>query len=382
MVTYFNLKVELNGEEPFTTISGFTLVQRYDGHHSFELRVPLESIESGSNQPMNKSKSFIGQSIKFKISGVSGANNSGAVQNEFNGVVTSIAISRYGGVAGDLLVRGFSPTIILDHGLTTRVFAQNTLSGLVSSITSKYPSNGMRFKVNPRPNPQLTFTHQHKESTYSFLCSLANRYGQWFFFDGKECIFGKLAGGEALELKFGSDLADFDLSISLVPNKFKTIAVDANSQTLQGASAPVEQLDQLGSFAFDQSNKYFFEEQVFNADQNVTSASEVQDMANIRRASIAAGMVKVSGTTVNAKIKIGGTISISADAADGSGTTLYGSYTVIVVKHTMDGRGDYKNYFEAVSASIDVPPSIGGAVHEVTNEAASRAGEWANSNNG
>ena len=359
MVTYFNLKAEINGESPFSTISGFTLVQRFDSHHSFELRVPLESVESGSNQPLDKSKNFIGQSIKFKISGVTGDNNSGATQSEFNGVVTSIAISRHGGVAGDLLVRGFSPTIILDHGLNTKVFGQTTLSGLVSSITGKYPSNGMRFKVNPRPNPSLAFMHQHKESTFNFLCRLANRYGQWFIYDGKDCVFGKLSGGETVPMKFGSDLTAFELNISLAPTKFKTMAVDGTGKSMQAPSLPVEHLDQLGSFAFDQSNKYFFEEQTFNTDQGVTTTSDVQDIARNRRAAIAAGLVRLSGTSTNGKLKIGGNISISADSADNGASTDYGTFTVIAIKHTLDGRGDYRNNFEAIPSALEVPPLTG-----------------------
>ena len=359
MVTYFSLKIELNGETPFTTVSGFTLVQTYDHHHRFELKVPLESVESGNAQNLSKSKSFIGQSINFKINGVTGDNNQGAVEHEFNGVVTGIAVLRTGGVASDLLVRGFSPTIILDHGLHTKVFAQTTLSGLVSTITGKYPFNGVRFKVNPSPNPQLAFIHQHKESTFSFLYKLANRYGQWFLFDGKNIVFGKLSGGDTVDLKFGSDLSDFELGISLAPSKFTTMGVDTTGKVQQATSLPVEHLDQLGSFALDQSNKFFFEEQIFNTEQSVTSASDVQDIGKIKRAAIAGGLVKLTGISSNAKLKIGGNVAVSADGADGGASTEYGTFTVVAIKHTMDGRGSYKNNFVAVPSAIDVPPLAG-----------------------
>jgi len=359
VVTYFNLKVELNGETPFTTISGFTLVQTYHHHHHFELKVPLESVESGGVQNLNKSKSFIGQSINFKISGVTADNNNGAVQHEFNGVVTGIAILRSGGVASDLLVRGYSPTIILDHGQHSRVFAQTTLSGLVSAITGKYPFNGVRVKVNPTPNPQLTFIHQHKESTFNFLCKLANRYGQWFLFDGKNIVFGKLSGADTVDLKFGSDLSDFELGISLAPTKFTIMGVDSSGKVQQAPSLPVEHLDQLGSFALDQSNKFFFEEQIFNTKQSIATAGDVQNIGKIKRAAIAGGLVKLTGVSANAKLKIGGNITVSADSADGTPATNYGTFTVVAVKHTMDGRGSYINHFVALPSAIDVPPSGG-----------------------
>jgi len=348
----------LNGETPFTTVSGFTLLQSYDSHHSFELRVPLESVESAGSQTFNKSKSFIGQSINFKIHGVTGDNNSGEVQHEFNGVVTAVSILRTGGVACDLLLKGFSPTILLDHGLNTKVYTQTTLSGLVSLITGKYPFNGVRFKVNPSPNPQLVFIHQHKESTFAFLCRMANRYGQWFYYDGKDCYFGKPSGGQTVAMKFGSDLSDFELGISLAPTKFKTMAVDENGKSQQAAASPVEHLDQLGSFAFDQSNKYFFEEQIYNAAQSVTSVSDVSDIGKIRRAAIAASLVNFAGVSSNAKIKIGGCIAVTADSPEGE-TIDYGNFTVTAIKHVMNGRGSYRNNFEAVSSAIDVPPPIG-----------------------
>lgn len=351
------MQVSLNGETPFSTISGFSLVQRYDSHHSFELRVPLESVESHGTQTLNKSKSFLGQNINFKIN-EGDDSGSGATDLEFNGVVTGISISRYGGTASDLLVRGFSPTVILDHGLNTKAIAQTTLSALVSMTTSKYPSNGIQFKVSPSPDPQLAFVHQQKESNYTFLCRLANTYGQWFFFDGKTCVFGKPAAGSTIALEFGTDLTEFELGLALAPTKFKTLAQNGNSQLMQAPAAPVAHLDQWGAFAFDQSNKYFFEEQIFNTEQSVTSESDVQDIARIRRSAIAAGLVKFKGASINAKLKIGGSISVSAENPGGSGSTDYGTYIVTALKHTVDGRGKYGNHFEAISAAVDIPPPI------------------------
>lgn len=364
MVTTFCLKVEINGETPFTSISGFTLVQRYGGHHSFELRVPLQDVESRGTDNLEKSKNYLGQSIKFEISETNADGGAGAKQGEFNGVITAISLARYNGVASDLIIKGSDPVIILDHGLNTKVFAQMSLSALVSSVTSKYPFNGVQFKVNPNPDPQLAFIHQHKQSSFDFLCRLANRYGQWFLYDGANCIFGKLSAGTAVALKFGSDLTDFKLNISLAPTKFTTIGIDPNGKAQQAPAAPVAHLDQLGSFAFDQSNKYFFEEQTFNTEQSIKTASDVQDIALIRRAGIAAGLVKLTGSSVNAKLKIGGNISVSAENISNNSNTDYGTFTVIALKHILDGRGNYRNNFEALPSAIDVPPPIGSFISE------------------
>ena len=361
MVTYFEIDVQINGESPFNMIADFTLLERYDYHHSFEIKAPLDTVESNENQVFTKSKNFLGQGIKIKFIGGTNEHN-GQTVHEFNGVVTSVAIARDGGSAAYLMVRGFSPTIILDHGLNTKVYKDKTLSALVDEV-GRYPfEGGVRLNVNPSPNPTLHFIHQHKESNYAFLSRLANRYGQWFFFNGQNIIFGKPSSGPSVELKFGSNLIDFEIALALAPTKFKTMAIDEESKALTANTVPVDHLDSLGSFVFDQSEKYFYQEQVYNADSSVTSLSDVQDISKTRRAAIAAGMVRVSGSSVEPKLKVGDTISIEADGASG-----YGNYTVIIIKHSMSSHGNYVNEFEAISASLGVPLPIGVPSNLVAN---------------
>src|SRR6202012_5132600 len=106
------------------------------------------------------------------------------------------------------------------------------LSALVEEV-GRYPyEGGARLNSNPSNNPTFTFIHQHKESDFAFITRLANRYGQWFFFNGQNIYFGQLPDGEDIELKFGSNLTEFEIGLAIAPTKFKTFAIDEESKTV------------------------------------------------------------------------------------------------------------------------------------------------------
>ncbi|HWB64668.1 MAG TPA: phage baseplate assembly protein V, partial [Chitinophagales bacterium] len=370
MSLFVGLNVEIDGRNPFHSISGFSLTQSYDFHHHFSLRVPLDDIEEKGIDNLDKSKSFIGKTIKIEIGGPPPGVQGSEVEykkNQFNGVITEIGMHRNCDMATELVLSGYSPTILLDHGANTRQFNDMTLSSVVNSVVSKYPRDGISYKVSVSPDPKFDFLLQYRESSYNFLARLANLHGQWFYFNGKECVFGRLESGEEHHLQFGSSLLDFHLGAKLKPSKFKTKAYDyVNNKQYDSGQANISGLDSLGKFAYDKSNSYFFEEQLYNSVRLMTSAGDVNDIAKFRRGTIVSDLVVMSGQSENFMLNVGSSVNVKGPHSnDASKTIDYGTYTILKVTHVMDGSYNYQNSFEAIPSAVEIPPLINHVTYPV-----------------
>ncbi|MDX2002104.1 MAG: type VI secretion system Vgr family protein [Chitinophagales bacterium] len=346
------MKIQINGSTPFKSFHYFSLSQSFDNHHRFEISTPLYEVEGDGASNFDKGKDFIGKPLVAELQDA----NDGKTSLQFNGVVTDVAVQRHSGAASELIIKGYSPTIVLEHGPNMRSFVDVSLSHVVKNITSKYPKNGINYKISPSPDPQIAFSMQYKESSFNYIARLANKYGQWFFFDGKDCIFGGLPSGNTIDMVFGDDLAEFNLGMKLQPAKFVMKEYDyINNKTYETKSPSVSNLDQLGKFALSESDSYYFDEQTYSANEVVASNNDVSDLAKARRSAIAGGLVILSGKSYNAKLKIGATIHVTGRQDEDNSSVDYGQFTVIRVKHLLKGAGTYYNTFEAIPSSVSIP---------------------------
>ncbi|MFN0030959.1 MAG: contractile injection system protein, VgrG/Pvc8 family, partial [Flavobacteriales bacterium] len=213
---HLQVEVEIDGTQ-LSNVSNLVLDQKLDWHHTFELRSPLDAIEGERAISLNSSQNFVGKEIKIVLKSQTGS----AQLNLFKGIVTSVNLSRHGGAAADLVIKGHSSSILLDDGPGCSTHLEKSIKQIVQTATAQYPVNMISVKNSPSPDPMLHYHAQYNESTYNFLARLANTHGQWFFYNGVEMIFGKPEGASPIELNFGHDLASFDLSMKVMPLLFE-----------------------------------------------------------------------------------------------------------------------------------------------------------------
>ena len=110
MPQFVNATIDIEGKS-IKQFSSLVLTQSIFEHHAFRLVCPTEAIDGQSGDVLHSSKDLIGRAISIKVNAV-GAQGS----LNFSGVITRVEASRHSGHAGDIIISGFSPTILLDNG--------------------------------------------------------------------------------------------------------------------------------------------------------------------------------------------------------------------------------------------------------------------------
>lgn len=356
METHVKSTIEIGGKR----LGGFKdirIAQSYYGHHTFEIIVPSDVIQGVDSNNIFQGKELVGKPLKIDISPEDNSKRSGQF-NQFNGLITNVAILRHGINASDFVLRGYSPTILLDDGPNTRSFEMKTIGQVVNAVLKPYPKNDIRSKVRPKPDSNIAYVTQYNETNYNFLCRMAAYYGQWFYYDGTDLHFGELSSGDGkIELMMGQDLMEFELGLNVKPIKFNHTSYDylKNSKLdIASSQVNVAGMNELGKYAMNESEKVFGQEPLNNVRSYFEDRDSLKKFSSNHKAESVGDLVVAEGTSVNPKLRVGSKIKIKS-AAD-QNTEDYGSYIITSVTHFTDMVGSYHNSFEAIPSTVSIPP--------------------------
>ncbi|MEM1119673.1 MAG: phage baseplate assembly protein V [Bacteroidota bacterium] len=327
--------------------------QMVGGHHTFTIRLRQDA---NRGVLLEKSKSWIGQTVKIGIDKEEDTQiDQAPVKDVFIGIVTSMGLSRQSGT-GLLVVHGESPTIVLDDGPNTRSFTDKGLQEIVDEVLSPYTGS---FASAPSILPKnhtasKPYCVQYKESNFAFLARLANRYGEWFYYNGLKLFFGKPGEGDIINLDFGEDgLTCFDISVKAIPTKFEMRGYDYTTHKPLIEEAPERsKSNELGQQVLDISKGQIFTETPSVSLQTALDEAEFKNIVERREQISIDEMVLFSGSSRNAKLKVGATIEVKDNELGES----YGAFVLTNITHDIGQGGDYHNTFEAIPVEVKTPP--------------------------
>lgn len=355
MAQQIKIDISVNGKSisPFSYLS---LRQHFNGHHQFEVRFNHDVLEEKYSVTIDKSKAYLGKQINitFNTFHASGSDH------VFKGIVTDIGISNSLESPGDLVFKGFSPTILLEAGETNQSYLQRSLSQVVKDAIGNIPSNDLACKINPAKKSQIPYVVQYRESNFNFIRRLAAEYGENFFYDGNSLIFGQQAQADSLELQYPHDISDINLQMRMAPVNFEQIGYlskENKKMSSLSSSQQVNGLDTYGQHALKTS------EQIFNAQSSTLSrrkfleGKELDDSVKVEKAKSAADMVILQAQSDSPFVKLGTVIHVTAENVSNNAKIDYGKFIVLSVVHQTDGLGNYFNEFEAMPSTITIPPN-------------------------
>ena len=330
------------------------------GHHEFEIHVPIQALEGSSGNILNKSKDLIGKAIKISISSEQLIET--VTHELFNGLITHLGFSRDHGSDSDIIIKGKSPSILFDDGLHSRSFTEMTLGDIANQILNEYPSNLAPADVATAHSEVLPYTVQYQESNFQFLSRLADRFGEWFFFNGTEVLFGQPSEEDPILLQLGKDLHSFDLGMQMIPINYNVHAYQYETNEVfesAGGDASISTLDPTyGQLVFDGSENLFSATPLTQAMHIFQSQAELDTYMEHKRGQHASEMVVLHGSSENLSVGMGKHIEILGNKSENKleGLENYGKFNVVRVTHRIDGNGNYQNVFEAIPAEATVPP--------------------------
>ncbi|MEO8234258.1 MAG: phage baseplate assembly protein V [Flavobacterium sp.] len=355
------ISIQIDGED-LTRFSKLVINQKVHTHHKFSLLQPLP--KEFIDQAINKTQGYIGKTIVIKIEPNNMRTNSPL---SFIGVITEAQMVRASGAAGGIIINGYSPTILMEGAPNIKSFSTQSLSDIVKEVAGKYKEKSVQPSVSIQNDTTLPYTVQYGESDYGFLARMAQKKGQWFYYNGEESFFGK-PKSKTFTLEYGRSLHSFNIEMRAKPLGFEYIGYDASTAETQKANSTEINYQAQGyaKSVFDSSKKMFPEVSTLlynNAIEEGNSRTHLVDRVTTQLQSRAADLVTAKGESDETGLRIGDVVSIhepafsmTGNAIDGLKEQNFGNYILTDITHVCDESGSYHNTFDAVPESVLCPP--------------------------
>ena len=343
-------------------ISSFTsikLEQKTNDHHQFEIILDHDVIELVGGHTIDKSKDWLGKSLIITFGTV-----------EFLGYITAVNLENKDGHNGNLLLNGYSPTILLEGGDYLCSWVNNTLEGIVNQTLE---SLNIGTEINPVFKEVIEFQVQYKENNYQFLQRLAKQYNEWFYYNGTQILFGKPKRGNVIPIEYGREISEIRMEIRVKDHRQTKFSYNERVNNLVASSSKdqVEGLNELGSHAFYTASEIYKTKKNSFTDIDSKVKSQIDDLVERKQATASAGLHVMKARSNKQGLTVGTLIKVaSAKVAGKSDFDIqnYGEYMIINITHHATEHSEYFNTFEAIPSGITVPEEPDVALPKAENQ--------------
>ncbi|WP_311326476.1 phage baseplate assembly protein V [Capnocytophaga sputigena] len=318
------------------------LTQRTNDHDEFTIVVRENAIDPIKRPVMEKSGDLLGESIVIKF------HQYGKVVQTYKGVITKIEnYKEEGGGYGELRISGKSPSILLENGKDCQTYIEKDLPEIIKEATEEYPNFAKVYIEGGLNNSsRIPYCVQYNESDFSFISRLAKRYGEFFYYNGLQLIFGNKAQ-ETILLTHGAELIDVSFEVELQPQNFRYVGYDTHyNNTDQKEAKDIITQDKINPVIWDAikgANKIYTkvpEKLASNIPTEYTSGylNRAVELEKEKREQ----MMVVKGKSRNPQMRVGVFAKLRS---------IYDlpmeTFRVIEIKHYQEGY-EYYNEFTAI----------------------------------
>lgn len=329
-------------------ILSLELDQAVARHHHFTLRLYHTELETPRTYRIDKTRELLGKTLSVIL----GTQVNGDL-NRFTGLITEVGFEEANGMYGIVVLKGYSPTILLESGPHMRSFYNRNLSGIAGDVTGSV-SGKLDVQVKPRFTGNLEYTVQHKESHFAFLNRLSAYHGEWFYYDGVKLCLGRNSAAPSFDLQYVRHLQNLKMNLQVVPLSFNHLGYrPQDDQKLQKtASGTVDGLDSYGNLAVQKSDQVFSQPVTHTPVQYATDQGSLDRATTVNRATAAAQTFAIEAESRYPAPQVGARIRIKF------GETILGEYVVTEAYHKVDNVKNYHCRFRALPADIETLPPM------------------------
>ncbi|WP_055446348.1 type VI secretion system Vgr family protein [Lacinutrix mariniflava] len=340
--------IYISGKE-ITAFKRVMLHQQIDSHHIMELVCRMDVLEDLSQALGESSKNYLGETITLQTTSIDAF--TGYKTLEFKGIVTQVkTVKGHEASSGDsVIIKAQSPTFIADDGPHYASYNDLTLSDILDRTFSDYDKSKLEVLIQPNNTTTLHYSVQNNESAYDYASRLAAQYGEWFYYNGTQLIFGT-PETEELSLTYGFDLKEYNLNLIPQSHNYKYYANDyllsdvhqKNSNDVSsGASGYSGFVSSKANTIFKKQTKVWH-----NLYNDPNAKQRLDNSIELQKKALEIQQVKLNGVSDNPGVKLGNIVTVEG-----------ANYRVTNVTHTNTENGDYQNRFQAVTAEFDAYPN-------------------------
>ncbi len=341
-----------------THFKHFSLNQSTVRHHKFSITLAHDSLGSAENHNLEEAQNFLGKrlTVVFKYKDIA----EGPERN-FVGVITEVGFSQEKGSLGNIVLNGFSPTILLDAAPHIQSFGGSQEISL-NSIADRAIKEGLGnskfdFRVDAQ-HGNVSYSCQYEETHYNYLARIAEAYGEQFFYDGEVLHFGKLPPQEKpVKLTYGSSVNDVKIMMKAqhVNPSFYGYNSSRNEKLTTGSSK-INHTSDIAKRAYEISEKTFTTPSLRVAPIKASSFMDVDASQKGTAGSKASQVFVTSGVTTVPFLYPGCAADIEMRQQDTNQTSYFTKLLITEVNHEVDARGYYTGNFEAIAADCGYIP--------------------------
>lgn len=321
--------------------------QRTDWHNRFKIMVRTENagvMGDTENEIIENALANVGRRVEISFERPAGIFN-------FKGYVNDVQIDHT--YAGDsfIIFKGYSPTYLLEGRKSVASFEDKKLADIFNEVNTTQASSSVR----PVYTKKIPYVVRYKETAYQFLSRLADTYGEWFYYDGQEIVFGEIPkGSPKVDLHFGSDsMLSYNYGMNLRPSKFKNHFYEEKENNILEESVSIFKpgwLDYNTNNALETSNRSFPEEAIDPVSHLVFDSKHIKHLAETKKASILTDMAVFTAHSSDPSVIVGAEIKVNSQKG------FIGEFRVIYVSHILNSHNDYRNMFRAIPIKNVAPP--------------------------
>ena len=341
------IKITIAGT-PVTNYIEMVLDQDIYDHHYFRIVIKHDDVEELGSHTLEKSMDWLGQSVLIDMD-----------KYDFTGIITSVDLVHSHNHFGDIVVSGYSKTILLETAPHKYSWFKKTLREVVSTLGEA--ASDLTIINKPKYSETINYIAQYDESHFDFLKRVASDYKEWLYYDGTNLVFGEPNSMPTIPVIFGKDADNIKVGINIKNVKFNKITYHSKREEFMDGSTQdnVSGLDYLGRHAFGVSKK------VFNFKGRSRTAPRIPDKGSLdddlkkTQAASAADLSVIEGRSKKRGIHPGSIIELTSEGKKNGAfpSKAYGSYLVISTKHVSSSDCNYTNVFKAIPAGVKTLPA-------------------------
>jgi len=341
------IKIKIAGK-PVDNYVEMELDQDIYDHHYFRIVIKHDDIEELGAHKLDKSMDWLGKSVLIDME-----------KCDFAGIVTSVDMVHSHNHFGDIVVSGYSKTIMLETAPHKHSWLKKTLKEVVSTLGQA--GSDLTIINTPKYTETIDYLAQYDESHFDFLKRLSITYGEWLYYDGANLVFGEPKSMPTIPLVFGKDADNIKIGINIKNVKYERVSYHSKRKEAMGGATQnsVSGLDDLGGHAFSVAQKVFNFKGRSHTTTRIPNKGSLDDYLKKTQAASAADLSVVEGRSKQRGIRPGAIIELTSEAKKNGKfpSRTYGSYLVISTKHYSSSACNYANVFKAIPAGVKVLPT-------------------------
>jgi len=337
----------------------FKLKQSTRRHHEFTLTLAHDTLGDRQTHSLEEANKFLGKRLTAVIS-YKDIDNS--PERTFVGVITGVGFSQEHMSLGNIVLTGYSPTILLDGAPHIQSFggSQSVNVGIIAEEVIKQGIDKSRFDVRVDANnfSQIIYSSQYDETHYNYLARMAEAYGEQFFYDGEVLHFGKLpAQNKPITLTYGSSANDIKVELKAVHTKPQFYGYNSNkNEKLTSGSTPIKHVSDLAKTAYSHNETIYKTPALQIAPIKATTHLDVEYSQKSASGSEAVNVFSISGNTTVPFLHPGCVSDVQMRKQDSNETSYFTRIMITEAEHEIDTIGHYKGSFVGIAADTGFLP--------------------------